>query len=127
MNGGFLPFVIQIHFTDLIFWNPRKIEDTFDDFRRKQNRNPKADNFFELTDSKWMYLKVRSNYLKFLKNFQNFSVNIDFYHIFFANTPFKFGSICSLFRVNDIQKSWTICLILFSFKKSRKLRHFLTE
>ncbi len=38
--------------------------------------------FFELTDYKWLFLKVRLNYLKFLKNYQNFVVNIVFYHIY---------------------------------------------
>ncbi len=60
-NSTFLPFVIQIHFTDWILQNRRKIEGSFDDFWSKQKWNPKAYNFFELTDYKWMFLKVKSN------------------------------------------------------------------
>jgi len=78
-NSAFLPCVIPIHFTDRILWNLIKIEGGFDDFLSKQNRNPKADNCFELTDYKQIFLKVRS---KFLENPQNFSVNIVFYHIY---------------------------------------------
>ena len=81
-NSAFLPFIIQIHFTDPILWNLRKIEGSFDDFRSKWNRNPKADNSLELTDYKQIFLKVRSNYSKFLKNYQNFLVNIIYYGIY---------------------------------------------
>jgi hypothetical protein len=36
----------------------------------------------------------------------------------FANTPFKFGSICSLFMINDsLNHELFIDLILFNFKK----------
>jgi hypothetical protein len=48
-NSAFLPFVIQINFTDQILWNLGIIEGSFDDFLSKQNRNPKADNVFKLT------------------------------------------------------------------------------
>jgi hypothetical protein len=36
-NSAFLLFVIQIHFTDWILQNRRKIEGSFDDFWSKQN------------------------------------------------------------------------------------------
>jgi hypothetical protein len=39
--------------------------------------------------------------MKFLKIYPNFSVNIIFFPYLFANTPFKFGSVCSLFMIND--------------------------
>ncbi len=82
MNSAFLPFVFQIQFTDKILQNLRKIEGSFDDFQSKQKQILKVDNFFELTDYKQIFLKVRSNYSKILGNTQNFSVNIVFYHIF---------------------------------------------
>ncbi len=94
-NSAFLPFVFQIRFTDRILRNPRNIKGSFDDFQSKRNRKPKVDNFFKLTDYKRIFLKVRSNYSKILRNTQNFSVNIVFFRIFFANTRFKFGSKCS--------------------------------
>jgi hypothetical protein len=50
--SAFLPFVFGIQFTDQILQNPRKIECIFDDFQSKQNRIPKVDNFFELTNYK---------------------------------------------------------------------------
>jgi hypothetical protein len=50
--------------------------------KNPKNWNPKADNFFELTGHKWIFLKVRSNYSKFIEIYQNFSVNIIFYHIY---------------------------------------------
>ncbi len=81
-NSSFLPFIIQIRSTDRILQNLRKIEGSFDDFQSKRYRNPKADNFFELTGYQRIFLKVRSNYSKFLKNYQNFSVNIVFYHMY---------------------------------------------
>jgi hypothetical protein len=83
-NSAFLPFVIWICFTDRIL---RKIEGSFDDFQSKQNWNPKADNFFELTDYKQIFLKVRSNYSKILRNYINISVNIVFYHIYLQIHP----------------------------------------
>jgi hypothetical protein len=43
----FLPFVINIRFTDRILQNPIDIKGSFDDFRNNQNRNPKAGKFFE--------------------------------------------------------------------------------
>ncbi len=64
------------------FKTREKIEGSFNDFRSKQNWNPKADNFFELTNYKQIFLKVRSNYSKILRNYQNFLVNIVFYHIY---------------------------------------------
>ncbi len=82
VNSAFLLFIFLIQFTDRILRNPRKIESSFDDFQSKQNQNPKADNFFELTDYKQIFLKVRSNYSKILGNNQNFLVNIIFYHIY---------------------------------------------
>jgi hypothetical protein len=45
----------------------------------------------------------------------------------FANTMFKFGSIYSLFMINDSQKSWTIRFISFSLKKIQEIKHFLTK
>ncbi len=75
-NSVFLPFIIGIRFTDRILRNPRKIKGSFVYFLSKQNRNPKGDNFFKLTNYKRIFLKVRSNYSKILKNSQNFSVNI---------------------------------------------------
>jgi hypothetical protein len=81
-NSAFLPFIFRIRFTDRILQNPRKIEGSFDDFLSKQNRIPKVDNFFELTDYKQIFLKVRSNYSKILGNTRNFSVNIVFNHIY---------------------------------------------
>ena len=81
-NSAFSPFIIDFHFTDQILRNPRKIEDSFDDCQSKQNRIPKVDNFFELTEYKLIFLKVKSNYLKILGNTQNFLVNIVFYHIY---------------------------------------------
>ncbi len=65
-NSAFLPFVIGTHLTDRILGNLRKTEGSFDDFRSKQNQNPKADHFFKLTDYKWIFLKVRSKYSKIL-------------------------------------------------------------
>ncbi len=90
----FWPFIIRILFTDRILWNLRKIDVSYDEFRSKQNWNPKAVNFFELTNYKQTFLKVRLNYSKFLGQ----------HHILwylFTNTLFKFGSICSLFMIND--------------------------
>jgi len=77
-----LKFFIGICFNDRILRNLRKIKGSFDDFRRKQNQIPKAEFFFELTDYKRILLKVRSNYSKFIEIYQNFSVNIIFYHIY---------------------------------------------
>ncbi len=82
VNSAFLPFGIQICFTDRILWNLRKIAGSFDDFWSQQNWKPKVDNFFELTDYKQIFLKARSNYSTFLKNYQNFLVNIQFYCIY---------------------------------------------
>jgi hypothetical protein len=67
-NSAFLPFGFGIRFTDRILRNPRKIEGSFDDFRSKQNRIPKVYNFFELTNYKRIFLKVKSNYSKILGN-----------------------------------------------------------
>jgi hypothetical protein len=55
-NSAFLPFIIGIHF-HLILQNLRKIKGSFDHFQSKRNRNPKASNFFELTDYKQIFLK----------------------------------------------------------------------
>jgi hypothetical protein len=49
-NSAFLPFAIDIHFIDQKLRNLRKIKGSLDDFRSNRNRNPKADNFFKLTD-----------------------------------------------------------------------------
>jgi len=44
----------------------------------------------------------------------------------FSNTLFKIGSICSLFMLNDSQKSLTIHFIYFHFKKILEIKA-LTE
>ena len=45
----------------------------------------------------------------------------------FANTLFKFGLICSLFMVNDSQKSGIIHFILFNFKKIQESKALLDQ
>jgi hypothetical protein len=56
-NSAFLPFIFQIQFTDWILRNLRKIEGSFDDFQSKRNWIPKVENFFKLSDYKWIFLK----------------------------------------------------------------------
>jgi hypothetical protein len=41
-NSAFLPFAIDIYFTDWILRNLRNIEGSFNDFQSNWNRNPKA-------------------------------------------------------------------------------------
>jgi len=122
-NSAFLPFVFRIWFSDRILWNPRKIKGSFDNFQSKWNRIPKVDNFFKLTQCK------RSE-IRLFKHSRKYSKFLGQHHILsylFTNTLFKFGSICSLFMVNDSQKSWTICLISFSFKKIWKIKALLEQ
>ncbi len=45
VNIAFLPFVIDIGFTDGILWNPIEIKGSFDDFWNNQNWNPKQVKF----------------------------------------------------------------------------------
>jgi hypothetical protein len=68
-NSAFVPFIIDICFTDPILQNPRKIEGSFDDFQCNQNWNPIADKFFKLADYKGIFLKVKSNYSNYSKFF----------------------------------------------------------
>ncbi len=56
---------------------------------------------FELTDYKQMFLNVRSNNSKFLKKLSKYVGQHPILSHLFANAPFKFGSICSLFMIND--------------------------
>ncbi len=100
VNSAFYHLLLVFVLLTEYFQNLRKIEGSFD-FQSKQNQNQIADNFFDLTDCKWIFLKVRLYYLKFLKNYQNFSVNDHILSYLLANTSFKFGSICSLFMIND--------------------------
>ncbi len=81
-----------------------------------------VDNFFELTNYKWIFLKVKSNYSKILRNTQNFSVNIVFYSIYSQKHRLNLVQFVHFFMVNDSQKSWTICLISFSFEKIWKIK-----
>jgi hypothetical protein len=70
-------------------------------------------------------MNILKSEIKLFKNSQKLSKFLGQHNILlylFANTPFKFGSICSIFMVNDSQKSFHLVS-----KKSRKLRHFLTE
>jgi hypothetical protein len=63
-------------------------------------------------------IKLFKNSRKYLKFLGQHSILL----YLFANTLFKYGSICSLFIVNDSQKSWTIHLILLSFEKIQKIK-----
>ncbi len=45
----------------------------------------------------------------------------------FANKPFKFGSICSLFMKNDNLNHELFVEFHFISKNAGKIRHFLTE
>ncbi len=45
--------------------------------------------FFELTDNKWIFFKVRSDYLNFLKNYQNFSVSTLYFILFICKYTVK--------------------------------------
>jgi hypothetical protein len=65
-------------------------------------------------------MNILKSEIELFKFFQKLSKFLGQRHILlylFANIPIKFGSICSLFMVNNSQKSLTICFILFSFEK----------
>jgi len=61
-NSAFLPVIIDIHFTDWILQNPRKINGSFYYFWSNQNWNQKAGNFLNMTDYRQIFLKVITNY-----------------------------------------------------------------
>ncbi len=70
-------------------------------------------------------MNILKSEIELFENSQKYLKFLGQHHILlylFANTSFKFGSICSLFMVNDSQKSKTIHLILFSFKKIWKIK-----
>jgi hypothetical protein len=70
-------------------------------------------------------MNILKSEIELFENSQKYSKFLGQHNILsdlFINTLFKFGSICSLFMVNDSQKSWTIRLILFSFKKIWKIK-----
>ncbi len=70
-------------------------------------------------------MNILKSEIELFKNSQKYSKFLNQHCILsylFSNTPFKFGSVCSLFMVNDSQKSITIHLILFSFEKIQKIK-----
>jgi len=57
VNSAFYHLLLVFVLLTEYFKNLRKIEGSFDDFQSKQNQNQIADNFFVLTNYKWIFLK----------------------------------------------------------------------
>jgi hypothetical protein len=65
------------------YFKPReKLKIALMTFKVSETEYRIVDNFFELTDYKRIFLKVRFNYSKILGNTLNFSANIIFYCIY---------------------------------------------
>jgi hypothetical protein len=62
-----------------------------------------------------------------LSQFIVISQSASYITVFFASTQFKFGSIGSLFMINDDLNDELFVYFCLIIKKSRKIRHFSTE